>query len=353
VNSADRSKAIHTTAATRREFLQRSAAILAAASLAPLSACDPREFARAHGATLRISIAAGNTGGVFYPYAGAIAAVITRHVPNVAATAEVTGGTVDNMQFIRQGTADLAFATADMLDEAFRGIGPFEKVGRIPVRVLATLYYSYLHVATLSETGVRSLSDLRGKVVSVGSPGSSTEVIALRVMQAAGLDAQRDVRLQNLTIQGAADALRDRKVDALFWIGGIPTAAILDLASTAGRQLVLIPTSDIAGNLSTSFTDANGSSLYIERTIPERAYRGIDSSVAAVGLSNLLVADAGMNDDLAYEITRSLFDHHDELTAVHAEARQLTPESAVSGSPIIFHDGAVRYYRERGVWKTQ
>ena len=165
MNSADRSKAIHTTAATRREFLQRSAAILAAASLAPLSACDPREFARARGATLRISIAAGNTGGVFYPYAGAIAAVITRHVPNVAATAEVTGGTVDNMQFIRQGTADLAFATADMLDEAFRGIGPFEKVGRIPVRVLATLYYSYLHVATLSETGVRSLSDLRGKVV--------------------------------------------------------------------------------------------------------------------------------------------------------------------------------------------
>jgi TRAP transporter TAXI family solute receptor len=323
-----------------------------AAALAPLAGCDPREFARRHGATLRLSIAAGNTGGVFYPYAGAIAAVITRHVPNVAATAEVTGGTVDNLQFLRQGTADLAFATADMLDEGFRGSGPFEKSGRAPVRVLATLYYSYLQVATLSETGIQTLADLRGKVVVVGSPGSSTEVMALRVMQAAGLDTDRDIRKQNLSISGAADALRDRKADALFWIGGLPTAAILDLASTAGRQLVLVSTQEALATLAARYLDANGTPLYLPRTIPAGAYRGIEEPVSTVGLSNLLVADAGMSDDLAYDVTRALFDYHGELTAVHSEARQLTIESAVAGSPITYHDGAIRYYQERGVWTS-
>jgi TRAP transporter TAXI family solute receptor len=297
-------------------------------------------------------VAAGNTGGVFYPYGGAIAAVITRHVPNVTATAEVTGGTADNMQFIRQGAADLGFATADMLDEAFRGIGFFEKIGRIPVRAIANLYYSYLHVATLAETGIRSLAELRGKVVSVGSPTSSTEVLALRVMRAAGLDVDRDVRRQNLTISGAADALRDNKVDALFWIGGIPTSAILDLANTPGRQLVLLSTADVVSGLADTYRDANDNALYVERTIAAGAYRGIDSALNVVGLANILVADAGMNDDLAYEITRSLFQHHDELVAVHPEARQLTPESAVAGAPIIYHDGAIRYYRERGVWTS-
>ena len=334
---------------SRRDFLKYASAT--AATLA-LGGCDPREFARTRGATLRLSIATGNTGGVFYPYGGAIAAMITRHVPNVAATAEVTGGTVDNLQFVRQGTADLAFATADVLDEAFRGTGPFAKVGKVPVRVLANLYYSYLHVATLSETGVKSLQDLRGKVVSVGSPGSSTEVIALRVMRAAGLDTEKDVRRQNLSISGAADALRDGKVHALFWIGGLPTSAILDVAATPGRQLVLISTEDVIGNLGSTFTDAQGASLYVPRVIPEGAYKGITAAVPAVGLSNLLVADAAMNDDLAYEITRALFVNHSELVAVHAEAKNLSPESSVEGSPITYHDGALRYYRERGVWKS-
>jgi TRAP transporter TAXI family solute receptor len=336
---------------SRREFLSRVTAVVGGGALSQVIACDPREYARKHGATLRLSIAAGNTGGVFYPYGGAIAAVITRHVPRVAATAEVTGGTVDNLQFIRQGTADLGFCTADMLDEAYRGTGVFEKVGKVPVRALANLYYSYLHVATLEETGIRSLSELRGKVASVGSPGSSTEVIAIRVMRAAGLDIDRDVRRQNLGISGAADALRDRKVDVLFWIGGLPTAAILELASTGGRRLVLLSTASVADAMGSTYTGGNGGPLYVPRTIPAGAYRGIDTAVETVGLSNILVADAAMSDDLAYEITRSLFDNHAELLAVHAEARQLTVESAVEGTPIDYHDGAIRYYRERGVWK--
>ena len=333
---------------SRRQFLQRASTALTAALVAPAAACDPREYARAHGATLRLSIAAGNIGGVFYPYAGAIAAVITAHVPRVAATAEVTGGTIDNMQFLQHGTADLAFATADLLGEAVDGTGVFARLGRVPVRAIAVLYYSYLHVATLADTGIDSLDDLRGRVVSVGSAGSSTEVFALRLMRAAGLDPERDVRRQGLGIGPAADAVRDGKVDALFWIGGVPTAAILELASAAGRHLVLLPNAHLLGRM----RDAHGDGVYVERTIHAGAYRGINADVKVLGLSNLLVADARMSDELAYEVTRALFVHTDELAAVHSEARNLSLESAVEGSPIAFHDGARRFYTERGVWKS-
>jgi hypothetical protein len=333
--------------ATRRAFLRRVGAALGGIALAP-TACDPREFARAHGATLQVSIATGNTGGVFYPYGGAMAAVITAHVAHVAATAEVTGGSIDNLQFIRQGTADLAFTTADVLDEAAQGTGMFATVGRVPVLALAVLYDSYLHVATLADTGVRSLADLRGRTVSTGSAGSATEVVALRVLRAAGLDPDRDVRRQGLGVGPAVDALRDGKIDALIWIGGVPTAAVLDLASTPGRRLALIPSAETLPALRMLY----GEAMYRERIIPRGAYRGVETDVAVVGLANLLVADARMSEALAYEVTRALFEHRDELVAVHPEARNLALASAVDGSPVGFHAGAVRYYTERGVWKT-
>ncbi|HKS04875.1 MAG TPA: TAXI family TRAP transporter solute-binding subunit [Gemmatimonadaceae bacterium] len=330
---------------TRRTFIGQTAALIAGAAA---TACDPREYARAHGATLRLSVAAGNIGGVFYPYGGAIASVISKHVTGVAATAEVTGGTIDNLQFIRQGTADLAFATADMLDEAYRGVGEFSKVGRVPARALAMLYYSYLHTATLDSTGITSLADLRGKVVNTGSPGSSTEVIAMRVLRAAGVDPDRDVRRQGLGLAAAVDAVRDGKIDALMFIGGVPMGALIDLAATPRRRLVLMQSATTLPTLRAAFGDA----IYVERTIPRGTYTGINEDIGVVGSANVLVADARMHDDLAHEIARTLFEHQNELAAVHPEARNLTIESAVQGSPIAYHDGAIEYYRERNAWPS-
>ena len=331
---------------TRRDFVRQSATLIAAAATAPLTACDPREYARKHGATLRLSVAAGNIGGIYYPYGGAIAALITRYVPNVAATAEVTGGSIDNMQFIRQGTADLALSTADMFIEAFQGVGEFAKTGRIPVRTMAVLYHNYIHTVTLATSGITSLAALRGKVVSVGAAGSSTEVMSLRILRAAGLDTDRDVRTQGLGVSAAADALRDGKIDAMMWSGGLPTGAILELAATPGRKMVLLPSAQVVPALQRDF----GAMTYFEKTIPKSAYPGMEQDVGVVGMSNMLVVDARMNDDLAYEITRAIFEHRSDLLAVHTEARHLTPENAVKGSPVDYHPGAIRYYAERGVW---
>jgi TRAP transporter TAXI family solute receptor len=324
----------------RREFLAAGTAVL-------LAACDPREYARRHGATLRLSVAAGNVGGVYYPYGGAIAALITRYVANTAATAEVTGGSIDNMQFIRQGTADFGLSTADMLSEAFTGTGEFAATGRVPVRTLAVLYTNYIHITTL-DADIRTLADLRGKVISVGAAGSSTEVGALRIIRASGLDPERDLTRQGLGVGPSADALRDGKIDAMIWSGGVPTGAILELAAAPGRKMRIVPSAEVVPELQRLY----GESTYFEGVIPQRSYPGLEGDVPVVAMSNILAVDARMSDDLVYDVTRAIFEHSSDLAAVHSEASKLSPRSAVSGSPIAFHAGAIRYYTERGVWKS-
>jgi TRAP transporter TAXI family solute receptor len=326
---------------TRRNFLGS----LPAAACALLAACDPREYARRHGATMRLSIAAGNVGGIYYPYGGAIAAVITKYVDNVAATAEVTGGSIDNMHFIRQGTADLGLSTADMLSEAFAGTGQFASTGRVPVCALAVLYTNYIHVVTL-DPGIRELGDLRGKVISVGAAGSSTEIGALRILRAAGIDPDRDVTRQGLGVGPSADALRDGKIHAMVWSGGLPTGPILEVATMARGKMRILPTASVVPELQR----AHGASTYFGGTIPRGTYPGLDEDIAVVAMANVLAVDARMNDDLVYEITSALFGHTDELAAVHSEARSFSPATAVKGSPIEFHPGAIRFYAERGVW---
>src|SRR5688572_10751066 len=145
----------------------------------------------------RLSIATGGTGGVFYPYGGGIAKVITEHVPNVEATAEVTAASVDNLKFLKQGTSDLAFTMADTAQDAALGTDAFSDFGTVPARTLAVLYSSYVHLVTLEGNGITGVGDLRGRVVSIGAAGSGTTVLAFRILRAAGLDPERDIRTQS------------------------------------------------------------------------------------------------------------------------------------------------------------
>ncbi|MBI3049230.1 MAG: TAXI family TRAP transporter solute-binding subunit [Acidobacteria bacterium] len=309
-------------------------------------ACNPREYAREHGGITRLSIATGNTGGVYYPYGGGIAKVVSETLPRVQVTAEVTAASVDNLKLIQLGKVDIAFTLADTLDDAVHGRGPFAKTGTVDAQTLAVLYPNYTHVVTVAGSGIERLSDLKGKVVSTGSPGSGTEVIALRVLRAAGLDPDRDLRRQALSVNASADALKDDKIDAFFWSGGLPTASVLDLASTAGITARLIPNDDVIPALQAQY----GPSLYKRIVILSGTYPGQAADVPVVGVENALVVDGRMDEQLAYDLTRTLFDKRDALAAIHPEARHLAPDRAVAGSPAPFHPGAVRYYRERGVW---
>jgi len=326
-------------------FPRRSvAAILAAAFVA--AACNPQQLARRTGAKTRLSIATGGTGGVYYPYGGAIARVITEHLPGVEATAEVTAASVDNLKLIRDHKSDIAFSLADTLDDAVAGRGAFIRRGPVPARVLAVLYSNYTHLVASGPSGVGRIADLAGKHVSIGAAGSGTELIATRLLRAAGLDPGRDVTPVSLGVSQSVDALKDGKIDAFFWSGGVPTASVLDLASTSGVTWRLVANDDALGPLQQAY----GPSLYSRLTVPRDAYPGLPGDVAVVGVSNLLAVHEDMPEQLAYDITRLLFEHQAELIAVHAEAARLKPASETTASPTPFHPGAIRYYRERGSW---
>jgi hypothetical protein len=292
-----------------------------------------------------VSIATGGTGGVYYPYGGGLAKILNEHLPGIRATAEVTAASVDNLKFVRDGRADIAFTLADTLADAVNGRGPFESSGAVAAASLAVLYSNYTHLVTLGSSPIRAVGDLRGRVVSTGSPGSGTEVIAFRVLKAAGLDPARDLSRQGLGASESAAALKDGKVDAFFWSGGLPTAAVQDLAHTIGLTIRLVPNADLLPALQREFGD-----LYFPLQVPASAYRGVDGAVPVVGVANVLVVGRSMDDQLAYDITRVMFEHQPELAAIHPEARNLSLASAVKGSPAGFHPGAIRYYRERNAW---
>ncbi len=292
-----------------------------------------------------LSIATGGTGGVYYPYGGGLAKVLNDHLTGVRATAEVTAASVDNLKLIRDGGADVAFVLADSLADAVAGRGAFE--GRpIAVRSLAVLYSNYTHLVTTASSGIGRVADLRGKVVSTGSPGSGTEVIATRVLRASGVDPDRDVTRQGLGASESAGALKDGKISAFYFSGGLPTAAVQDLAHTPGLTIRLLPTAEALTALQRDY-----GALYFPLEVPASAYRGQDTAITVVGVANVLVVNASMPEALAYDITRLLMEKRSELVAIHPEARHLAPATGSAANPAPFHPGAVKFYREQGVWR--
>jgi hypothetical protein len=290
-----------------------------------------------------ISIATGGTGGIYYPYGGGLAKVLNDALPNVRATAEVTAGSVDNLKFLRDGRADIAFTLADTLADAVTARGRFSGGAPVSAASVAVLYSNYTHIVALASSPIRTVGDLRGKVVSTAAAGSGTETIAFRVLKAAGLDPDRDVRRQALGVSESVDALKDGKVAAFFWSGGLPTGAIQDLSHTPNVRIRLLPSTDLLPALRREFGD-----LYFPLEMRAGAYPGVDTAVPVVGVANVLVVNRSMDEQLAYDITRVLFDRHRELAAIHPEARNLSLATAVRGSPAEYHPGALRFYREKG-----
>lgn len=311
-----------------------------------LLACNPQQMARQAGGKQRLSISTGGTGGVYYPYGGAIARVISENLKGVEATAEVTAASVDNLKLIRDRKSDIGFTLADTADDAAKGQGAFKDGGAVPVRALAVLYTNFTHLVVSGNSGISRVADLKGKTVSVGAAGSGTEVIANRMLQAAGLNPFKDMTRQSLGVAQSVEAFKDGKIDAFFWSGGVPTASVLDLASSAGVAWRLVSNDDVLAALQRRF----GAALYFRVVVPRTAYAGLPGDVAVIGVSNLLAVHEQMAEQLAYDITRLLFEKHTDLAAVHPEAAKLSLATAATGSPVPFHPGAIRYFRERGAW---
>jgi TRAP transporter TAXI family solute receptor len=305
---------------------------LVAAVLAPLAQAQ------------NISIATGGTGGVYYPLGGGFAAVLSKKVPGMQATAEVTGGSVANMQLIGTGKPYIAFTQADAAIDALKGQDKF--AGKpIPVRTLAVLYPNRMHVVSIEGTGITKITDMKGKRISTGSGGSATEVFAFRVIEAAGLDKDKDMKRERLGVAESVNALKDRKIDAFFWVGGLPTAAVTDLANSPGVKIKMI---DIA-HLVPEMAKKHGN-IYIKDVIPQRMYKGMEADNHAATVTNLLAVHQDMDDKTAYAITKALFENVVDLVRVHAEAVNIKLENQkAENSSIPWHPGAIKYLAERGV----
>ncbi len=290
-----------------------------------------------------LSIATGGTGGVYYPYGGALARIYTEKIPNLQVTAEVTGASVDNLKLMQQGRADLAFTLADTLAEAVAGTGPFAQTGAVDVKAIAVLYTNVTHLVAREGSGITRVADLKGKVVATGSPGSGTELIADRMLTAAGLDPRTDITRHALGASEGAGALKDGKVDALFWSGGLPTPAIQDLAGTPGLALKFVSQTDLLPALWSAY----GRSLYREIVMPASSYRNQASDVGAVGVANVLVVSGRLDASLVETLTRTMFEARAQLQAAHPEARHLTVPAGADAAPAPFHEGARRYFESR------
>jgi len=296
------------------------------------------------GESIQLSIATGGTGGVYYPLGGGLANILSKAIPGMAATAEVTGGSVDNMRLIGTGKPYIAFTQTDAAYDALRGEDKF-KGKPIPVRTLAVAYPNRMHVVTVEGTGVNKIDDIKGKRVSTGSPGSATEVFAFRVIEAAGMNHDKDMRRERLGVAESVSALKDRKIDAFFWVGGLPTAAITDLGATPGVKIKLIDIAHLVPTMSKKYGN-----IYIQDVIPKGTYPGQTTDNPQATVQNLIVANENMSEQLAYNITKAVFEHQKELVNVHKEAANITlANQKEANSALPWHPGALKYYKEKGV----
>jgi hypothetical protein len=189
------------------------------------------------------------------------------------------------------------------------------------------------------------MSDLKGKRVSTGSPGSATEIMAFRVIEAAGLDKDKDLKRERLGVAESVNAVKDGKIDAFFWVGGIPTAAVTDLGATPGVKIQMIDHAEAADPMNRKYGP-----LYVRDVIPPKSYPGQDTPNHVVTVWNILVVHEKMPDKVAYAIVKTIFDKKAEMVAVHKESLNFDYRYQTNDhSPISYHPGAIKYFAEKGV----
>lgn len=293
---------------------------------------------------INISIGTGGTGGVYYPMGGGLANILSKSIPGMQATAEVTGGSVDNLKLIGTGKSEVGFSMVDAALDALNGQDKF-KDGKVPLRTLMVLYPNRMHVVSTESTKIKKMSDLKGKRVSTGSPGSATEVMAFRVIEAAGLDKDRDLKRERLGVAESVNAIKDGKIDAFFWVGGIPTAAVTDLGATPGVKIQMIDHAEVVDAMNRKYGP-----LYVQDAIPAKSYPGQEAPNKVATVWNILVVHEKLANQVAYNIVKTIFDKKAEMVAVHKESLNFDyAYQTNSHSPIPYHPGAIKYFAEKGL----
>ncbi|MFC0624482.1 TAXI family TRAP transporter solute-binding subunit [Kribbella deserti] len=319
-----------------------STTVVAIATAITLAACGGQREANTGDDTNggRLTIATGNTTGVYYQLGGSLASLISSKIEGYRATASETGASVQNIQGLVAGNYDIAFSLGDTAADAVDGKGKFPV--KQEVVALTRLYPNYTQVAVRTSSGINTVADLKGKKVSTGSPDSGTEVIARRLIEAAGLDPARDITAQRLGLPESVDAMKSGSIDALVWSGGLPTSGITDLTTSLGKDVKLISLADVLPAMQKTYPDA-----YAAGDIPAATYKQ-PADVSTIVVPNVLLVRKDMAPELAEKITKLIYENKDALIQVNAAAKGIKLEDATKVAPVQMHPGAQKAIDELG-----
>ncbi|MFG1345166.1 TAXI family TRAP transporter solute-binding subunit [Xanthobacter autotrophicus DSM 431] len=287
-----------------------------------------------------VNVLTGGTSGVYYPLGVAISKVIGEKVPGTRPSVQATKASVENLNLIQQGKGEVAFTLADSLADGAAGK---EEAGfKAPlskVQALGGIYSNYIQIVASKDSGIRTIADLKGKRLSVGAPKSGTELNARAILNAAGLKYDDLGKVEYLPFAESVELMKNRQLDATLQSAGLGVASIKDLANSVPIVVVEVPGAVI---------DKIGAP-YLKATIPASTYEGQGADVATAAVPNFLVTRADLKEDEVYAITKAVYENLPELAAAHAAAKSIKLENAMKGSPVPFHPGAVRFFKEKGV----
>lgn len=287
-----------------------------------------------------INVLTGGTSGVYYPLGVALAKIYGDKIEGVQTQVQSTKASVENLNLLQQGRGEIAFALGDSVMNAWAGNTEAGFPGKLDkLRAIAAIYPNYVQIVASKESGITDLEGLKGKSLSVGAPASGTELNARAIFAAAGMSYDDLGKLEYLPFGESVELIKNRQLDATLQSAGLGVASIKDLAISLPTNVVAVPAA-VAESMGAPF---------IAATIPAGTYEGQTADVPTVAITNILVTHDGVSDEVAYQMTKQLFENLDEMVAAHAAARAIEASKGAQGLPIPLHPGAERYYKEAGL----
>jgi len=290
-----------------------------------------------------INVLTGGTSGVYYPLGVALANIIGKAMPSLKTSVQATKASVENLNLLQAGRGEIAFTLGDSLSDAWKGNeeagfkSPLKKL-----RGIAAIYPNYIQIVARADAGIKTLSDLKGKNVSVGAPKSGTELNARAIFGAAGMTYKDFARVEYLPFGESVELMKNRQLDATLQSAGLGVSSLRDLATSVDIVVVTVPADVIR---------KTNDPAYIPATIPANTYRGQTSDVQTAAVQNFLVTHEGVSTDTVYGMTKAMWTNLDQLVAAHSAAKAINIKDATNGMPIPLHPGAEKYYKEIGILK--
>jgi TRAP transporter TAXI family solute receptor len=309
------------------------AAVAVSAALVAAPAARAEQF---------INVLTGGTSGVYYPLGVAIGKIFSDKIPNAKTQVQATKASVENLNLLEQGRGEIAFTLGDSLKAAWEGdeeAGFKKKLTKL--RTIGAIYPNYIQIVATAESGIKTLADLKGKSLSVGAPKSGTELNSRAILKAAGMTYKDIGKVEYLPFAESVDLMKNRQLAATLQSAGLGVASLKDLSNSNEINVVSVP-KEIVDKIGPPF---------IATTIPANTYKGQDKDVPTAAVVNFLVTSSAVSDDLAYQMTKLIYESLPDLYAAHAAAHEIKLDTAATGSPVPLHPGAIRYFKEKGLIK--